>query len=108
MILCLCTTSCLAEEPEVTELLTSPTQPPTPQTFNIIDCYRSFDSPDQRNYICLEHEELFAILRYAERIGTTTCEENFQHEHWNCSGFSLLRQPNVTKGGMYTGWVQVA
>ena len=72
---------------------------PQPPDFELGECTSSFDSVDQMLYICIEHQELFPILKYAEKLAKKTCEECFQNELWNCSGFSLLRQPNITKGG---------
>lgn len=90
---------------EATDFSPVPTMySPTPQAFNIADCVTSFDSSNQIRYICVANPGLFPILKYAEQLGKKTCEEDFQNEHWNCSGFSLLRQPNITKGGKCSGW----
>lgn len=82
-----------------TEFPTTPYSP-KPPAFNLIDCKNSFDSVAQKIYICAGHPELFPILKYAEEVAKKACELDFQHELWNCSGFSLLRQPNISKAGI--------
>ena len=100
-----CTASSLAQE--ATTTLEGPTgtttYSPKPPAFNLRDCKTSFDSIEQKKYICLDRPDLFPILRYAEQVAKKTCEEDFRHELWNCSGFSLLKQPAITKGGELIG-----
>ena len=58
-----------------------------------------FDSKDQLLFICRNNPKLFPILKFAEQVARKACEEDFKQEKWNCSHFSLLKQPNITKTG---------
>ena len=84
-------------EEQGTELPTTST--PT-LTINRRECFATeFDSKDQRTFICRTNPKLFPILKYAEQVARKACEEDFKQERWNCSHFSLLKQPNITKTG---------
>lgn len=85
---------------EATEPPAATTYSPKPPTFSRDDCLRSFDTSNQKRYICREHQDLFPILKYAEQVAKKRCEDDFSSEVWNCSGFSLLRQPSLTSGGL--------
>ena len=63
------------------------------------DCERLFDTPSQRAYVCLEHPDLVTALQIAEKVGRRECQSSFQSERWNCSGFSILKAPNITSMG---------
>ena len=71
-----------------------------PSNLNILECYERLDTSDQVVYICGKHPDMIPILMYAERLGRQTCESAFKDELWNCSGFSILNEPNITKRGM--------
>ena len=55
-----------------------------------------FDTPEQGRYVCSDHSDLVPALQLAERVGREECERAFKDAAWNCSGFSLLKAPNVT------------
>ncbi len=96
-----CISSCMADNSATAPEPTATTYSPKPPVFNIIDCKRSFDSYDQRLFICVKRPDLFPILTYAEQVAKKACEDDFRHELWNCSNFSLLKQPKITKGGEF-------
>ena len=99
MVIFVCISSCLADELTTTEAPTATTYSPKPPVFNRIDCKRSFDSSAHKKFICFQRPDLFPILTYAEQVAKKTCEEDFKNELWNCSNFSLLKEPLITKGG---------
>ena len=99
------------EEPTQSNKQTiTPSQPPPhieqlepytpPSNLNILECFERLDNSDQVVYVCGKHPDMIPILMYAESLGKQTCESAFKDHLWNCSGFSILREPNVTKGGM--------
>jgi hypothetical protein len=59
-------------------------------------CLGLFESYDQGVYVCRSHPDLVVALQIAEEMGRVECQRAFAGERWNCSGFSLLRAPNVT------------
>ena len=63
------------------------------------DCLQLFDTPSQGVYVCREHIDLVVALQIAEEMGREECERAFQQERWNCSNFSILKAPNITKMG---------
>ena len=71
----------------------------SPGSFNYLDCRRRMDNGKQTSYICHDNPDMLPLLLYAERLGKETCEETFQNNLWNCSGFSLLKEPKVTQRG---------
>lgn len=71
-----------------------------PSKLSIKECEEHLDTPEQVHYLCGEHPDMIPILMYAESLGKRVCESAFKNEFWNCSDFSILREPNVTKGGM--------
>ena len=77
------------------------TYTPTPPTFNYPECRNSMDTNEQIIYICRENPELFYILKFAEHLAKRMCENEFKHELWNCSGFSILQEPKLTRSGTY-------
>ncbi len=70
-----------------------------PKSLNFGDCYSRMDTGRQAAYICGGNQELLPLLLYAEQEGKEICEKTFQNELWNCTGFSILKEPRVTKGG---------
>ena len=60
------------------------------------ECVELFDTPAQGRYVCSTHSDLVPALQLAEREGRKECERAFKDAAWNCSGFSLLKAPNVT------------
>ena len=82
---------------EVTIVLKDTYTPP--DAFNYLDCRNRMDNGKQTSYICLDNPDMLPILLYAERLGKETCEKTFQNNLWNCSGFSLLKEPKVTQKG---------
>ena len=85
--------------------VTSTLPPPTPGPFNPRECSSVFDNIHQVIYVCAEHPELYPILKYAERLAQEECENSFQDELWNCSNFSLLKEPNITSGGKQHSYI---
>lgn len=83
---------------------TSSTSPPL--VFDLLECKNDFDTIDQAIFVCIKHPQLYHVLKYAEALAKARCEEDFQHELWNCSGFSLLREPNITRGGKRLSYYQ--
>ena len=63
------------------------------------ECLGLFDVYDQGIYVCRDHPDLVAALRFAEIVAREECQEAFQTERWNCSSFSILKAPNITKKG---------
>lgn len=57
---------------------------------------RLFDTAAQGRYVCSTHSDLVPALQLAERVGREECEKAFKDDAWNCSGFSVLKAPNVT------------
>lgn len=70
-----------------------------PFRLNPNDCLEMFDTVNQVVYVCGNHPDLYPILMYAEQMAKIECEKQFKDELWNCSGYSLLKEPNVTRGG---------
>ena len=68
-------------------------------TTSVENCLQLFDTPSQGVYVCREHIDLVVALQIAEEMGREECERAFQQERWNCSDFSILKAPNVTKMG---------
>lgn len=64
-------------------------------------CRTIFDTSQQISYVCGRHRDLFPVLLMAERRAKLECERQFKNEFWNCSGFSLLKAPNISKSGKY-------
>ena len=62
-------------------------------------CKRSFDTAAQVSFVCRTHLDLFPILKFAEVVAREECERQFSKQEWNCTGFSLLKAPNVTRQG---------
>lgn len=69
-----------------------------PPPFNARECIAMFDTLDQVQFICRDHPDMVPLLLYAERMAKDECERQFQNELWNCSEFSLLKMPKITKG----------
>lgn len=63
------------------------------------ECMRLFDTHEQGRYVCSSHPDLVPALEMAENVGRRECETSFQNERWNCSGFSILKAPNITNKG---------
>lgn len=112
IILCCCFSISLAQVPLVLEpeLATTAssldvttytgTYSPTPPDFDFMECKNSMDTLDQVIYICIQNRPLFYILQYAESLAKRKCEEEFSDNLWNCSGFSILKEPKLSKNGM--------
>ena len=63
------------------------------------NCLQLFDTYQQGVYVCQEHPDLVVALQIAEEMGREECQRAFEEERWNCSGFSILKAPNVTSMG---------
>ena len=63
------------------------------------ECLGLFDTHAQGVYVCYSHRDLVPALQIAEELGRRECQEAFKMERWNCSNFSILKAPNVTKSG---------
>ena len=70
-------------------------------TSNQNDCFDLFETYDQGVYVCHEHPDLIPALHIAESMGRVQCQRAFEGERWNCSGFSILKSPNITSRGWY-------
>ena len=66
---------------------------------NYTECMELFDTPQQARYVCSNHPDLLPALKLAEVEGRKECERAFKDATWNCSGFSILKAPNVTRRG---------
>ena len=53
----------------------------------------------QRQLVCIENREFYAALRYAELVARHECQRAFKDEPWNCSSFSILKEPKITREG---------
>lgn len=51
--------------------------------------------------MCSSHPDLVPALEMAENVGRRECESSFKAERWNCSGFSILKAPNITNKGRW-------
>ena len=60
------------------------------------ECSRMFNTQAQSLYVCGNHTDLVPALESAERIAREQCEKDFSKDRWNCSGFSLLKAPNIS------------
>ena len=58
-----------------------------------------FDTYNQGVYVCRSHPDLVTALQIAEAMGRDECQRAFERERWNCSGFSILKAPNITNRG---------
>ena len=85
-----------------------PTQVEEFPRFNPHMCRTIFDTSKQISYVCGRHRDLFPVLLMAERIAKEECENRFKNEVWNCSGFSLLKQPNISRRGRFTQYLIVS
>ena len=56
-----------------------------------------FETYSQGQYVCSSHPDLVSALQTAEEMGRAECERAFEWERWNCSSFSILKTPNITK-----------
>lgn len=83
----------------------TPTQVEEFPRFNPHMCRTIFDTTRQIDYVCGRHRDLFPVLLMAERIAKEECESRFKNEVWNCSGFSLLKQPNISRRGKFTHYL---
>ena len=72
-------------------------------SFSLRMCRTIFDTSQQISYVCGRHRDLFPVLLMAERRAKLECERQFKNEFWNCSGFSLLKAPNISRSGKYLG-----
>lgn len=54
----------------------------------------------QRN-MCFDTPGLLQALIESEKLAKENCQEQFKDERWNCSGFAMLTESNVTKYGNY-------
>ncbi len=88
-----------AESEQEQSVLKESTVYVAPKSLNFIDCYHRMDTGPQAAYICGGNQELLPLLLYAEQEGKEICEKTFQDELWNCTGFSILKEPKITKGG---------
>lgn len=64
------------------------------------ECLALFDTPAQGAYVCSNRSDLVPALESAEKIAREVCETAFQNELWNCSGFSILKAPNICSTGV--------
>ena len=71
---------------------------PSPVPFDLLECISSMENRAQYQYICFDNPKLFNLLKYAEGIARHVCEEHFAHDLWNCSHFSLLKEPKISTG----------
>lgn len=96
------TTDAVTTDPITTDAVTTDasTYSPTPPIFNFKECRSSMDTSEQVIYICVNNPGLFPILKYAESLAKRLCEDEFKNDLWNCSGFSILREPMLSKSGM--------
>ena len=69
-----------------------------PKSLNFADCYARVDNGRQAAYICLEKQELLPLLIFAEEEAKKICERDFKNDHWNCTDFSILKEPKITRG----------
>jgi hypothetical protein len=60
------------------------------------NCLQLFDTYSQGVYVCQHHSDLIVALQIAEELGREECQRAFERDIWNCSGFSILKAPNVT------------
>ena len=63
------------------------------------NCLQLFDTYSQGVYVCQHHSDLIVALQIAEELGREECQRAFERDIWNCSGFSILKAPNVTSLG---------
>ncbi len=69
-----------------------------PKSLNFADCYARVDNGRQAAYICLEKQELLPLLIFAEEEAKKICQRDFKNDHWNCTDFSILKEPKITRG----------
>lgn len=103
-LLLLSTSSAHAQQAEDTSDTNSTTETVQIEKFPSFSprmCRTIFDTSHQISYVCGRHRDLFPVLLMAERKAKLECERQFKNEFWNCSGFSLLKAPNISRSGKY-------
>lgn len=81
------------------DLSVSQTESPASEAaqLNPRECLAMFDTIAQARYVCTK-PKLVPLLQNAESLAKRECEAKFATNVWNCSEFSLLKQPKLNQG----------
>lgn len=66
---------------------------------SVVSCLRSLPNNEHRRLVCLDNREFYTALKYAEMVAHHECQRAFKNEPWNCSSFSILKEPKIVRDG---------